>query len=716
MINFINSMGSKALLDILMMSMDATAIYTGPELTIQLANDAMLKLWGKDRSIRGQRFEDALPEMKGQPFPELLKSVWRTGETYEARDTAATLEINGKLVTSYFDFVYRAIKDENENIICILHSAKDVSARIIAWEMVAQKEAREKEINEELHTANEQLSVLNEEYQASNEQYHALNEEYQATNEELNASNEEFAALNEEFQVTNEELSLANEELNASRTVLKDANLKLDALNAALHLDNVQLAAETKGTLALLADAPIAIALLDVKDYRIISANAYALKLWDKDISILGKRLAEVLPELGEQHFIHNVNKALSEQTVIYSDSERVLLPKSGELTPYYFNIVYKPVFGADGSVSAVMVVASDVSEQTMAAQVVSESRDRLSLALSTGKLGSYELDLSTHKMICSDQCKANFGKAATDRFDFADLMESILPSFRNDVQKNIEDAIKLHELYEAEYQARLPDGSVRWIHASGKANYDGTGKPLTMTGVTRDVTMQKHYEQRQDDFLTVASHELKTPITVLKANFQLLERMKDSISPQIAVKLIESAGNSLEKFNVMINELLDVTRHREGKLKLNKSKFNIGHLLKGCCDHVRLAGSHELIIRTPDIMVYADEHRIDQVLVNLVNNAVKYSPAGTAIFITGEKRNDLVRISVKDQGNGIKAEQIPHLFDRLWQAADQSTEYNGLGMGLYISSEIIQRHGGKMGVESELGKGSEFWFEIPLA
>jgi signal transduction histidine kinase len=111
---------------------------------------------------------------------------------------------------------------------------------------------------------------------------------------------------------------------------------------------------------------------------------------------------------------------------------------------------------------------------------------------------------------------------------------------------------------------------------------------------------------------------------------------------------------------------------------------------------------------------LYADEHRIEQVLVNFVNNAVKYAPDSRQIDLTVSKVENNVKVSVKDYGPGIPEENIPHLFDRYWRASHSGKKYTGLGLGLYICAEIIARHDGKIGVESTIGQGSTFWFTLP--
>jgi signal transduction histidine kinase len=221
--------------------------------------------------------------------------------------------------------------------------------------------------------------------------------------------------------------------------------------------------------------------------------------------------------------------------------------------------------------------------------------------------------------------------------------------------------------------------------------------------------------EQRKSDFLSIVSHELKTPITTLKANLQMLARIKKKPDSPLFPKLVDSCTKNVLKINLMVDELLNMHRYSENQLELNKTEFSIYELMSICCNHVRIDDKHELLVKGDrNILLYADEHRIEQVLVNFVNNAVKYAPDCRQIDLTVTKDENNVRVSVKDYGPGIPKENIPHLFDRYWRASHSGKKYTGLGLGLYICAEIIARHDGKIGVESEIGKGSTFWFTLP--
>jgi PAS domain S-box-containing protein len=268
----------------------------------------------------------------------------------------------------------------------------------------------------------------------------------------------------------------------------------------------------------------------------------------------------------------------------------------------------------------------------------------------------------------------------------------------------------------EFQIRGKRADGLYLWqlIRLMPICSEDGTVQ--LWVGTATDIQELKLLQQQKDDFISIASHELKTPITSLKATLQLLDRMKENPSSTMSVKLIGLANKSLDKVGLLIQDLLNASKVNDGQLHLNKKQFLLSSLIDECCLHVRTEGIYT--IRTEcdhEIEVFADEGRIDQIMVNFVNNAMKYAPQSKDIMIKIEKVDVMAKISVIDEGPGISPEKLPFLFDRYYRADSSGSQYSGLGLGLYICSEIIKKHDGKIGVESELGKGSTFWFTIPI-
>jgi signal transduction histidine kinase len=234
---------------------------------------------------------------------------------------------------------------------------------------------------------------------------------------------------------------------------------------------------------------------------------------------------------------------------------------------------------------------------------------------------------------------------------------------------------------------------------------------------VIEDITEQRALKLHKEDFISVVSHELKTPITSLKASLQMMGRLlqRDSVVIEQLAKMTQTAEKHITKLNYLVNDLLSSTKIEQGQLSLNKTTFILEELVDDCCSHIRLDGKYHINYRgDPSFTLFADRHKIDQVLVNLVNNAVKYAADSFEIMVDAEHNDGSTKVYVSDFGNGIAPENLANLFDRYFRLEKNNNNVAGLGLGLYICAEIIRIHGGEMGVESELGKGTTFWFTIP--
>ncbi|WP_222103986.1 sensor histidine kinase [Mucilaginibacter corticis] len=225
-----------------------------------------------------------------------------------------------------------------------------------------------------------------------------------------------------------------------------------------------------------------------------------------------------------------------------------------------------------------------------------------------------------------------------------------------------------------------------------------------------------KNLQQQKNDFISAASHELKTPVTSLKASLQLLNKVDDAQHTTKVSALITQANKSIGKVANLIEELLVSDQLLEGSLELRKTKFALGKLISACCSGTRLEGKYKIVLHgDEDLEVFADFERMDQVVLNMVNNAVKYAAGSKTINIHISSTAQVAKVTVSDRGEGIPAERLPFLFDRFYKGQTDDVQTSGLGLGLYISAGIVKRHGGDIGVESELGKGSSFWFTLPL-
>ncbi|MGF7038432.1 ATP-binding protein [Mucilaginibacter lappiensis] len=268
----------------------------------------------------------------------------------------------------------------------------------------------------------------------------------------------------------------------------------------------------------------------------------------------------------------------------------------------------------------------------------------------------------------------------------------------------------------EFQLRGKRADGLYRWhlIRLMPIKNEDG--QMQLWVGTATDIQELRLLQQQKDDFISIASHELKTPLTSLKASLQLLDRIKDNPTAAMLPKLIVQANKSLDKVNTLIEDLLNASKANEGQLHISPKLFVLSKIIDECCQHVRTEGIYKITTKGDmNVEVYADATRIDQVVINFVNNAIKYAPESNEIRISIETINNMVKVSVIDKGPGIPPEKLRYLFDRYYRVDNSGSRYGGLGLGLYICTEIIKQHHGQIGVDSVLGKGSTFWFTLPI-
>jgi signal transduction histidine kinase len=239
----------------------------------------------------------------------------------------------------------------------------------------------------------------------------------------------------------------------------------------------------------------------------------------------------------------------------------------------------------------------------------------------------------------------------------------------------------------------------------------------IKWVGTFTDIEDQKQAENKKIEFLSIASHELKTPLTSIKAYFQLLER---SLTGQEAsVKYLNRTQWQLNKLQSLIADLLDISKIESGKMKFNKKVFNLEPLLCSAIDIINQTNEGFNIVKNGEanVKIYGDDIRIEQVLINYLTNAIKYSPDSTEVHVNIKMINDKkVEVRVKDFGIGIPKEKQTNIFQKFYRVEESSHRFQGLGMGLYICAEILRRHSGSFGVESTPGEGSEFYFTLPLA
>lgn len=261
-------------------------------------------------------------------------------------------------------------------------------------------------------------------------------------------------------------------------------------------------------------------------------------------------------------------------------------------------------------------------------------------------------------------------------------------------------------------------DNRTIWVESRSFVVKNSAGIPVGMRGVTLDVTEQMEEERRKDEFISIASHELKTPITSVKVFNHILKKIIAEDSDERVQTYLKRMDTQLNKLTMIINDLLDVTKIQSGRVSFNWEDSDLKKMVQEAVENHQTIHSHYRFGIDGDIngLVKIDRERINQVLVNLLSNAVKYSPRSTEVIVLLSQNDNEVVVGVKDFGIGIPQEHQNKIFSRFYrvQGSDDKT-FPGLGIGLYICKQIIDRHQGKIWLESEAGSGSTFYFSLPV-
>jgi PAS domain S-box-containing protein len=375
-----------------------------------------------------------------------------------------------------------------------------------------------------------------------------------------------------------------------------------------------------------------------------------------------------------------------------------------------------------------------DITERKLAEIAHLETEQRLRLAVSAGGVGVWEWNIVEDKIYWSEHIYDFYG---LERKDFSHDTDGVSKLLHPDDRQRVSDAIyasmEQGAAYVIEYRIVRPSGEVRWISTNGQVVRDAAGRPVLMIGASIDSTERRALEdalrahadelaeqaKRKDEFLAMLAHELRNPLaSILNASEILKLRGAEDAFLARQQAIIERQGRHLA---LIIDDLLDVARVTRGKIDLRRSPVDLVEAVRQAiqtCESKAQERQHQLIVAIPDgaATVEGDFERLVQIIVNLLNNAIKYTPRGGRIELTLTVSNEHARVSVRDNGQGIDASVLPHIFE-LFVQGDQSLHRTegGLGIGLTLVESLVHAHGGTVEVHSAgVGEGSEFVITLP--
>ena len=359
-----------------------------------------------------------------------------------------------------------------------------------------------------------------------------------------------------------------------------------------------------------------------------------------------------------------------------------------------------------------------NITDRKIAEEKLKDNEARLSLALEAGEIGVWDWDIVSNKIKWTDKVY-QIHEVERNSFDgdFVSYITRIYPEDKTRVEEAIQLALENKTSYNIEFRIITAAGNIKWVFTSAKVLFDND-KAVRMLGATVDITKRKELEKQKDEFLSIASHELKTPVTTLKAYGQVLQMVFQQKGDADSVTALKKMDSQINKLTSLISNLLDATKIQSGKLMMKEEEYDLNELLNEIIDELQLTTpNHTMIKEIGELKkICGDKERIGQVITNLITNAIKYSPQSDKIVIKTEIIDESILFSVQDFGVGIANEKQDKVFEQFFRVSgEKERTFPGLGLGLYISSEIIKRQNGKIWLESAEGKGSTFYFSIPV-
>lgn len=744
------SLSINQLLEIFSSSGAAMAIYTGDGIIIEAITDAMVEVWGKNRSVVGKPLEEAVPELKGQPFKQQLQQVWRTGETFTGVGEPADLIIDGQLQTFFYDYEYRAIKDANGQVYAILHTSADVTERelsrralIAAAELKAAQELALLESEERLlFTLNAaeigtwDLDVRNDVItwdSRCRELYGFFRDDDIDYADILRYMHpDDRNKVDRAVRYALDPFSGGAYDIRFRTIGAQDGRLRWLHCKGKAYFDEQGVPYRFSGTAQDITGDVVA-RRREQQLLGLVSNNSEHMSIADMDGQIIYMNHAgRELLGIGENEDITTLGAR-----DFYSDDE--LQRVQGEVIPELVKMnrweglieMRNKLTGemVPCEVKYVLIRDPDTGEPigrgANARDLRPELRTRQELQLAIRELEFLADSIPAIVWTSTpdghvDYVNRRWHDLHPDNNELP-LGQAWVNNLHPDDVRRVQDAwahsIRTGHPYGVEFRV-LEAGDYRWYLVQAVPLRDAQGTVMKWYGTNTDIQAQKEAQAQKDNFLGVASHELKTPVTSIKAYAQMMERMFRNKGDLKNAELVNKMDRQINRLNSLIGDLLDVTKINTGRMVFSETEFDFDGLVDEISGEIQRTTEKHQIERelTVGKTITGDRDRLGQVITNLLTNAIKYSPGSERIIVSTKITDNELRLCVQDFGIGINPEKQQKVFEQFYRVSgSREHTFPGLGLGLYISAEIVRRMGGRIWVNSAEGEGSKFCFSLPI-
>jgi PAS domain S-box-containing protein len=706
-------------------------ILKGSNYIVDLINPPLCELYGKKwEELIGKPIFDVLPSAKASYEP-LLDKVRLTGEVFKGTSLTVPLERNDNIETVYVNFVYEPFRQADGNIIGVIAVATEVTELVNAKNQVEEAEARARLAVDAAELGTFDLDLVSGEMITSDQFAHIFGFEHPVSRSEyISIFHKDDLQLRKDAHAA---AIVTGKLLYEARVIWKDESVHWVRVEGKVFYNEEGKAVRIPGILLditgqrkALDEQRKLISLVEnsVDLMSILKLDGYNSYINEAGLKLLGFESIEQVSKIPVRELHTPEDFIQVEEEVIpsvmqkgsWSGTMMVRHLQTGEVFPV-FNNCFRIDDPESGETIAVGAVMRDMRPELAAKQALEDSEQLLRKITSATPTALWMSDEDGNITYVNQTWVEWSGLSYEENLGQGWLKPIVEEDKKKAAEKFIHD-LRARGYYEVEFRINHTDGSIHWCIANGQPQYRTDGTFYGYIGACVDITEQKNLQQQKDDFIGIASHELKTPVTSIKGYAQVLEKMLQKKGDVKEAMMMNRMDAQIRRLTNLIGDLLDVTKINSGKLQFNDAPFDFNSMVKDLVEDLqRTTEKHELIEDLHDAgLVFGDKERISQVITNLVTNAIKYSPAADKIIIHTSREANEVILCVEDYGIGIPPDKLENVFEQFYRVSgDMQHTFPGLGLGLYISSEIIKRENGRIWVNSVEGKGSTFCFALPL-
>lgn len=718
--------------NMVMQSPLAMVVFRGKDFVIETVNTQMLaKVWQKKREeVIEKTLLEAFPEMEGQKYLGILTSVFNSGKPFQDTESPVELVSDNKKNLFYLEISYSPLFNIDKSVSGIIVTANDVTRNVQTRIRLDKEETRL-----QLSTEGTGLATWDLDFKTDR----IIHSPKLADIFGFPAS-KVITRMEILHYIHPDDKSIVDEAYSISfitgiyafdaRIVRQDKTVHWIRLQGTVQFDNGNLPYKMIGTTLDITKEK------EKDDYilqlaAIVASSADAIMsinleghitTWnDAAVGMFGYTAAEMI---GKHNSVLLPDQAITELDMRLKNEwgagtysiETKRIKKDNTVIEISFNI--SPIKDKNGNIIGMSKIGRDITKQKKIQNeiITSEARFRLLANAMPQIIWTSDKNGSINYFNQAVYDFSGMGIAELQGNHWIDLIHV------EDKEENIKKwdiAIANGNEFSIEHRFRRRDGEYIWYISKAKPQVDANGDITSWIGTSYDINEIKKNDQNKDFFISMASHELNTPVTTIKGYVEMLTMEYENTQDCFLRDSLSSIHKQIVTITMLIGDLLDLSKIKNGSLTLNRQYFYIDEVIDEVIKEFKIIQPDytlNFLDHSESILVFADRGRIKQVLVNFFTNAIKYSSQNKIIEITYKLLADEVTIIVKDLGIGISKINQEKIFQRFFRVSGKNEKtYPGFGIGLFIAAEIIERHNGQIWVESELGKGSVFSFSLPL-